>query len=331
MHAHTVSEHVKSPVLFKTTANQLSAAASSRTSSVRSSGSSATDQDLRDSMPAYRKVGTFLVKVLAKELQARRKAPEFIHHKSRNEILAAFKTQFESYTRQYPPFSALQKTWSRPMQYWKAMSQLPEASVLAFVGMKIFSILPNSMAEERTVSRFTRNDTVDRTRQDASTIVAMTKIYQHNQRVEAASTPKSPKKSKAPTLNWRSVRGLMKEADRTVAATPTTTVTNSETAPTVMITPACEAGLAAVNLVEADDATSSTLPQFTDTTISSRRDGVDIRLPFFHDVLSDKPIPGANEIRSLADWSERATGSTEAGKKAAGDLTWEGEVETLVF
>jgi hypothetical protein len=38
------------------------------------------------------------------------------------------------------------------------------------------------MAEERTVSRFTRNDSVDRASQDASTIVDMTKIYQHNQR-----------------------------------------------------------------------------------------------------------------------------------------------------
>jgi hypothetical protein len=127
----TVSEHIKSPILFKTTANQLSDATSPRTSSTSSFGSSMTDQDLRDSMPAYRKVGTFLVKVLAKELRAGRMAPEFMHHTSGNEILAAFKTQFESYTRQYPPFSARQKTWSRPMQYWEAMSQLPEASVLA--------------------------------------------------------------------------------------------------------------------------------------------------------------------------------------------------------
>jgi hypothetical protein len=60
-----------------------------------------------------------------------------------------------------------------------------------FVAKKIFSILPNSMAEERTVSRFTRNDSVDRASQDASTIVAMTKIYQHNRRAEAALDTKS--------------------------------------------------------------------------------------------------------------------------------------------
>ncbi|KAJ7246966.1 hypothetical protein C8J57DRAFT_1241128 [Mycena rebaudengoi] len=142
-------------------------------------------------MPAYGKVGIFLFKVLAKELRSGRKSSEFVYHTSGNDIMAAFKTQFEAYTRQYPPFSARQNIWSRPMQYWEAMSQLPEASVLGFVAKKIFSILPNSMAEERTVSRFTRNDSVDCASQDASTIVAMTKIYQHNRRAEAALDTKS--------------------------------------------------------------------------------------------------------------------------------------------
>ncbi|KAJ6582779.1 hypothetical protein B0H10DRAFT_900779 [Mycena sp. CBHHK59/15] len=161
--------------------------------SSRSSILGTTDKDLRDSMPTYPKVGTFLYKVLAKELQAGRKAPEFKYHASGNEIMAAFKTQFELYTRQYPPFSARADVWSRPIQYWNAMSQLPEASILAFVTMKIFSILPNSMPEERTVSRFTRNDSIDLASQDASTIVDMTKMYQHNQ-WEALSTKKSSRR-----------------------------------------------------------------------------------------------------------------------------------------
>jgi hypothetical protein len=38
------------------------------------------------------------------------------------------------------------------------------------------------MPEERTVSRFTRLNSNDRANQDARTIVAMTKIYQHNRR-----------------------------------------------------------------------------------------------------------------------------------------------------
>jgi hypothetical protein len=46
------------------------------------------------------------------------------------------------------------------------------------------------MVDERTVSRFTRNDSADRASQDASTIVDMTNIYQHIQR-ESLSTQKA--------------------------------------------------------------------------------------------------------------------------------------------
>jgi hypothetical protein len=84
-------------------------------------------------MPAYPKVGIFLKKILAKELQAGRKDPAFIPYNSGDQILDAFKSQFESYTRQYPPFSARSQAWSQPIQYWTAMSQQEEASILAVI------------------------------------------------------------------------------------------------------------------------------------------------------------------------------------------------------
>ncbi|KAJ7756553.1 ribonuclease H-like domain-containing protein, partial [Mycena metata] len=181
-------EHVKSPILLQGTANQLVPVVSATTAAAPAA-SGGTDKDLRDSMPTYPKVGTFLFKVLARELQAGRQAAAFTHHASPDAIMAAFKSQFEAYTRQYPPFSARSAMWLAPIQYWRAMVQLPEASILAFVAIKIFSILPNSMPEERTVSRFTQNDTPDRGNQDASTIVAMTKIFQHNQRKRREEGP----------------------------------------------------------------------------------------------------------------------------------------------
>ncbi|KAJ6512898.1 ribonuclease H-like domain-containing protein [Mycena sanguinolenta] len=98
-------EHVKSPLLFKANANQLGTLGSLPTAP-RVSRSGVTDQDLRDSMPAYPKVGIFLKKALAKELQAGRQDPAFSRYTSGAQILDAFKIQFEAYTRQYPPFSA---------------------------------------------------------------------------------------------------------------------------------------------------------------------------------------------------------------------------------
>ncbi|KAJ6528165.1 hypothetical protein B0H19DRAFT_1274963 [Mycena capillaripes] len=295
-------------MLLKVTANQL-ATAPTVPSASRSSVQGITDQDLRDSMPTYEKVGTFLFKVLAKELQAGRKADEFVHHSSANTIMAAFKTQFELYSRQYPPFSARAATWSTPMQYWKAMSQLPDASILAFVAIKIFSILPNSMPEERTVSRFTRNDTVDRASQDASTIVDMTKIYQYNKRLKRQSMPEKS------------------ATDANVAVATTDATANST--PKVTRTVACEAGLTAVNTVDPADSVPSTVSG--EKTFSSYRDGVDITAPFFRDLLADKPIAGADVVGILANSAERAAGGMDNGKKRSGNTTWEGEVDTLKF
>ncbi|KAJ7234798.1 hypothetical protein C8J57DRAFT_1728953 [Mycena rebaudengoi] len=71
-----------------------------------------------------------------------------------------------------------------------------------------FSVLANSMPEERTVTNFTRIDTKGRASQDARTIVNMTKIYQRNRRVARAAGTLPKRASKAPELNWRSVKSL---------------------------------------------------------------------------------------------------------------------------
>jgi hypothetical protein len=70
------------------------------------------------------------------------------------------------------------------------------------------------------------------------------------------------KKSKAPTLNWRSVKGLMKEPEQTKPATQTATTTNSEAVPTVTRTAACELGLAALNSEEDNNNTTTPPSQY---------------------------------------------------------------------
>ncbi|KAK6987730.1 DUF659 family protein [Favolaschia claudopus] len=327
-------EHVKSPVLFRRTANQLDPASSLAAVPVPVSSSQVTDQDLRDSMPAYQTVGKFLLTELAKELRAGRKDRAFVPYNSAAQILNAFKIQFQSYTRQYPPFSARSPLWNRPILYWESMYELPDASILAFIAIKILSILPNSMAEERTVSRFTRLNSVDRSRQDASTLVAMTKIYQHIRR-EAEPQASKKKSVSAPAMNWRSIRGLMSKlrdvepevevvqppsADS--AATPGLGDTRSE---------ASEAGLEAMNAALDQQASEPEPDVFRETSIASHRDGVDISLPYFRDLLSDKPITGADTVGSLWNWAERDAGDGEKRGRAARNTTWEGELNTLSF
>ncbi|KAJ6573675.1 hypothetical protein B0H10DRAFT_2236950 [Mycena sp. CBHHK59/15] len=323
-------EHVKSPILFKTSANQLDKSTSTPSPS---SVKAITDQDLRDSMPSYARVGEFLFEVLAKELQASRDSPAFDRYSMAGEIMEVFKLQFEAYTRQYPPFSVRSHTWSKAMQYWRSLADLPESSILALVAIKVFSILGNSMPEERTVSRFTRTDTRDRANQDARTIVDQTKIYQHLRR-ERRAADKLPKPSKAPSLKWRSVKDLMtvaKPAEPVIDLTVDDEAVPNSAAnvPGPSITLECQAGLEALNAgAEADDLAAGTS---ADTTLAVFRDGVDIRLPFFRDLLAEKPIPGADTIRSLAEWS--VDGSVEGQKSTtvAGKKIWDGAAQKIKF
>ncbi|KAJ6472521.1 hypothetical protein C8R45DRAFT_936415 [Mycena sanguinolenta] len=101
--------------------------------------------------------------------------------------------------------------------------------------------------------------------------------------------------------------------------------------PAASITIECQAGLTALNAVievDAEDGRSVGAPE---TTLPVSRDGVDIRLPFFRDLLADKPVPGANEIRSLAEWSGDGSVEIQKAKSSAGKKFWDGEAEKLKF
>ncbi|KAJ6611582.1 hypothetical protein B0H10DRAFT_2223869 [Mycena sp. CBHHK59/15] len=140
------------------------------------------------------------------------------------------------------------------------------------------------MPEERTVSRFTQYNSNDCANQKASTIVATTKIYQHNRREDREIT--GAPLSKPPSLNWRSVKTLM---------TAPTVISNASDAPPVArVSDDCEAGLAAVN--DTSGSSESDAP-FGSLDFSIEREGVDITNPYFRDCLSDEPVQGADKIR----------------------------------
>ncbi|KAJ6499800.1 hypothetical protein DFH09DRAFT_1072169 [Mycena vulgaris] len=55
------------------------------------------------------------------------------------------------------------------------------------------------------------------------------------------------------------------------------------------------------NAVDDDEDASPPAGAVSQTTLNVLPDGVHIRLPFFRDLLADKPIEGADAIWSLAD------------------------------
>ncbi|KAJ7023185.1 ribonuclease H-like domain-containing protein [Mycena alexandri] len=301
-------EHVRSPILFKASANQLDNAAPATFGPIAPSQAKVTDQDLRDSMPTYTKVGAFLLRVLAIELKAGRTAPQFESYKTADDVLDALRTQFEAYTRQHPPFSARQKSWTKPYLYWTAMLAHVDSGVLAFVAVKIFAILPNSMPEERTVSRFTGYNSADRGSQEASSVVAMTK---------------GETTTKPPSMNWRSIKTVF---GREPVTTPTSDV-DSDAPLNAEVSDAAVEGLAAVNELDTEGASSPP----GETHFETAKDGVDLTIPFFRDLLSDEPVVGADKIGSLSDWAARSKKTRGTASRAAPTMTFDGEVEELVF
>ncbi|KAJ7673239.1 ribonuclease H-like domain-containing protein [Mycena polygramma] len=315
-------EHVKSPLLFRSTGNQLIRPTPLTTSAAGSSGM--TDRDLRDSMPSYTKVGAL---VLAKEGQASRDAPEFRFHSDASAIMDAFKAQFELYSRQHPPFSVRASHLTKPLAYWRSLAELPASSVLAFVAVKIFSILANSMPEERTVSRFTRIDTPDRSSHGVRSVVDQTKVYQHNGRVRRAAGDLPKRPSKGPTLHWRSVKTLFSSPKSSDVIDAAAGADGETPTPGFAVTPECEAGLSALNDAEPDDDDVLAIEDAS-KSLHTRRDGIDITLPFFRDLLADTPVAGAETIRSLSDWSAKAT---DNGGKTSRRVIWDNEAAKMSF
>ncbi|KAJ7857152.1 hypothetical protein B0H14DRAFT_3448124 [Mycena olivaceomarginata] len=95
----------------------------------------------------------------------------------------------------------------------------------------------------------------------------------------------------------------------------------------------CEARLAALDSMN-DDVGSDNAPPPGSVSLSTLpldRDGVDIRLPFLRDLLSDKLLEGADVIRSLGEWSGNCGLDIRTAGKAAGATVWDAEAELITF
>ncbi|KAH7313222.1 ribonuclease H-like domain-containing protein [Rhizoctonia solani] len=164
----------------------------------------AYNADLRQSMPAYLLVGQYLVMQLQQEVNSKR-APHIQHTcRTWDALVQVFRIQFIKYIRQLPPFNEHNEGDS-PIEYWMRLSAQDDASILAYLAVKLFSIVANSMADERTGSVFTKINSPDRSNQSADLVVAMAQILQYERR-------KSNQRSSIMT-RFRDIPGLIKSTD----------------------------------------------------------------------------------------------------------------------
>ncbi|KAJ2930461.1 hypothetical protein H1R20_g6639, partial [Candolleomyces eurysporus] len=73
-----------------------------------------------------------------------------------------------------------------PLQYWKTFEKTANAGILAAIAVKLFSAVPHSMADERTMSCITMLNTAQHSRQSVSSVIAMAQIrnYYHGEKLK---------------------------------------------------------------------------------------------------------------------------------------------------
>ncbi|CAE6442050.1 unnamed protein product [Rhizoctonia solani] len=242
------------------------------------------DSDLRDTIPSYEPIGNFIGTVLIHEVNSGRAPEIFDHFEDVWAIFTEYRYQTMCYVRQVAPFDRYIHV-ATPQEYWTKLSRHADAAVLAYVALKLLSIVPNSMAEERTVLNFTKLNRPDRAKQKVATIVYMTQIRQHELRELNKDNPPPT----APTVRFRDLSDHVKAS---VGSVPTVVSQSTETdddtsesmAEDVADTWEAEAGFDEV--IERPPAGSRTRFELPGS------EEIDLTDPMLLDLLSDHPIPG---------------------------------------
>ncbi|KAF8587825.1 hypothetical protein K439DRAFT_1613984 [Ramaria rubella] len=92
-----------------------------------------------------------------------------------------FKSQFTSFSHNQYPFTIPIHDGQSVLDWWCTISPHPLARTLAFVAIKLFSVVPSSMADKHTMSVFTWLNSPLCNRQDVGTLVDMIQIRQWHQ------------------------------------------------------------------------------------------------------------------------------------------------------
>ncbi|KAG8950470.1 hypothetical protein FRC04_007485 [Tulasnella sp. 424] len=210
-------------------------------------------------------------------------------------IITAFRSQFAAYARGNPLFIAYHGL-SSPMEHWESLRRNPDAEIVAHLAIKLFSIVPNSMAEERTVASFTKLNSPDRANQKVSTLVHKTQIRQHYRQQDGITTLITPK--------WRELSEFTKQAG--LDTNSVETVKDKSAASSVA--------------EDAEETTSSgPITDLNEIAEQEQEQHVvffNLSSPALRNLLSDAPVAGAEELTaSEAIKRKGAELRKEAGKK----------------
>ncbi|KAI0643457.1 ribonuclease H-like domain-containing protein [Trametes meyenii] len=142
---------------------------------------------------AYDRMKEFVKKALRDMLERVKTHPDDYHDPILVNISAKkasqdLKNQLEAYWKGEYPFNE-PICPKDPLAYWTEMKHHSSSRILAVVCIKIFSVLANSMPDERTGSKFTWFNSALRGKQKAQTLIDMVQIGQYWLRKRDLSKP----------------------------------------------------------------------------------------------------------------------------------------------
>ncbi|KII84265.1 hypothetical protein PLICRDRAFT_358654 [Plicaturopsis crispa FD-325 SS-3] len=154
------------------------------------------------SADTYTRIGNALMGMLRAEYVYKKRPIAGI---SANDAVEQLKTSLRLYARGLYPFNRPFDDATTPMAWWKALSDHPDARILAHLAIRLFAMTPNSMADERTASEFTWLNSARRSRQHGSTIVRMAQLRQHYKNEKSRAL----KNKNIPTVRYRDLAELL--------------------------------------------------------------------------------------------------------------------------
>ncbi|KAL0959189.1 hypothetical protein HGRIS_014470 [Hohenbuehelia grisea] len=142
------------------------------------------------------RIGDFLVRMLRCEYEDKRIEVAGLPAAKAIEHLNA---QISSYAKGLYPFDAPQHHDGSVLSWWQQLAPNPGSAVLAHCAIRIYSMTPNSMADERTASVFTWLNSAKRSAMKGSTLVRLAQLRAHYRR---ENEPK-PSAVNRPTVKFR--------------------------------------------------------------------------------------------------------------------------------
>ncbi|KAG8689027.1 hypothetical protein FRC09_012614 [Ceratobasidium sp. 395] len=113
-----------------------------------------------------------------------------LHGYDAQDAKTEYDNELSSFGISHHPFHRPLGDQESPLAYWRSLRDVKGCFVLSIIAEKLFSVLPNSMCDERTGSRFTFLDSDLRSRSDVKTMTEQIKVMQWYSMVEGRTKPK---------------------------------------------------------------------------------------------------------------------------------------------